>query len=399
MPVPHCLAFVVKWPFAARACTIAPSNCGMAGIFICYRREDASPYAGRLYDHLTARFGAQRVFMDIDTIRPGDDFVQVIGERVAGCEALIAVIGRRWLSSVDSHGRRRLDDPNDYVRIEIASALSRKVRVIPALVDGAQMPAAHELPPDLAALSRRNAIEITNTLFRQSVDQLIGVLEQALRPSPLSFHRIFKGKGAGQRGQARPAIHDQPKPVPATARGAGLQPAKPILTAAGAFVLIQILLFAAVIPYPGNLIVATILQCLALFAVMITPALGSGFDRGSAAKLSGCWLAAILFTAIAGSQAVSPTYTSYGNRLIAMGAIGVVLEAVAGAVFGSLARLVLPAIPWRSVWVLARTWGLARLVVWIASLLTPTLQAPALAWFLLEALLGGSVLWLVHQRR
>src|SRR5690348_2734818 len=128
----------------------------MPGIFICYRREDASPYAGRIYDHLSARFGAQRVFMDIDTIRPGDDFVQVISEKVAACDALIAVIGKRWLTSADSRGRRRLEDPNDYVRIEIASALSRNVRVIPALVDGAQMPPAGELPPDLAPLSRRN---------------------------------------------------------------------------------------------------------------------------------------------------------------------------------------------------------------------------------------------------
>jgi TIR domain-containing protein len=76
----------------------------MPGIFICYRRDDTSPYAGRLYDHLSARFGPDRVFMDIDTIRPGDDFVQVISDRVAACDVLIAVIGKRWLASSDPRG-------------------------------------------------------------------------------------------------------------------------------------------------------------------------------------------------------------------------------------------------------------------------------------------------------
>ncbi|HLH00022.1 MAG TPA: toll/interleukin-1 receptor domain-containing protein, partial [Bryobacteraceae bacterium] len=89
----------------------------MPSIFISYRREDTSPYAGRLYDHLSARFGADRVFMDLDTIRPGDDFVQVISDRVAACDVLIAVIRKRWLGTVDSQGRRRLDDPRDFVRV------------------------------------------------------------------------------------------------------------------------------------------------------------------------------------------------------------------------------------------------------------------------------------------
>ena len=89
-----------NWWF--RGTIISNRNTDMPGIFICYRRDDASPYAGRLYDHISARFGSQRVFMDIDTIRPGDDFVQVISGRVAACDALIAVIGKNWLSCVNS---------------------------------------------------------------------------------------------------------------------------------------------------------------------------------------------------------------------------------------------------------------------------------------------------------
>ena len=85
----------------------------MAGVFISYRREDSAAYAGRLYDHLSARFGAERVFMDIDTIRPGDDFVQVISDKVAACDVLIVVNGKRWLTTPDSRGRRRLEDRND----------------------------------------------------------------------------------------------------------------------------------------------------------------------------------------------------------------------------------------------------------------------------------------------
>src|SRR5260370_26838553 len=174
----------------------------MPGVFICSRREDASLHAGRLYDHVSARFGAERVFMDIDTIRPGDDFVQVISDRIAGCDALIAVIGKNWLSCRDSRGQRRLDNPHDYVRIEIASALQRNVRVIPALGDGATMPSANDLPENIAPLARRNAIEISNAMFRPSVERLIQTLDQTVRQNLLSFHRLFKVKppAGGARG-------------------------------------------------------------------------------------------------------------------------------------------------------------------------------------------------------
>src|SRR3954454_18329783 len=109
----------------------------MAGIFISYRREDSIAYAGRLYDRLQAHFGDEQVFMDIDTLRPGEDFVEAIQRTVASCDALVAVIGRSWLMAQDQKGQRRLDDPEDFVRLEIAAALERGIRVIPALVGNA----------------------------------------------------------------------------------------------------------------------------------------------------------------------------------------------------------------------------------------------------------------------
>ena len=99
----------------------------MPRIFISYRRDESTPYAGRLYDRLSASFGSDNVFMDIDTIKPGEDFAAIIYEYIQSCDALIALIGRQWLTSVDDEGRRRLDNPQDFVRLEIAAAIRRKL--------------------------------------------------------------------------------------------------------------------------------------------------------------------------------------------------------------------------------------------------------------------------------
>src|SRR5215469_13294202 len=109
-------------------------------IFISYRRDDASYPAGRLYDYLSAHFPQSQIFMDVDNLDPGVDFVEAIEASVGSCEVLIAVIGKRWLVASDDEGRRRLDSQDDFVRLEIATALRRKIRVIPVLVDGAVMP-------------------------------------------------------------------------------------------------------------------------------------------------------------------------------------------------------------------------------------------------------------------
>jgi len=155
----------------------------MNGIFISYRREDAAGHAGRLFDRLAARFGKDSVFMDVEGIEAGVDFVETIEGAVGRCAVLLAVIGRNWLNGKDAQGRRRLDDPQDFVRLETASALGRKVRVIPVLVEGARMPGADELPEDLRGLARRQALELRDSRWEADIQALIGVLERVLAPA------------------------------------------------------------------------------------------------------------------------------------------------------------------------------------------------------------------------
>jgi formylglycine-generating enzyme required for sulfatase activity len=152
----------------------------MSRIFISYRRDDSAGYAIALYKQLSEHFGAEQIFMDIDTIEPGLDFVEVIEQAVGSCDALVALIGKQWLTLTDEAGNRRLDDPYDFVRLEIATALERNVRVIPALVRDAPMPRAEDLPDALKALARRNALELSDQRFDHDVARLIEVLEKVL---------------------------------------------------------------------------------------------------------------------------------------------------------------------------------------------------------------------------
>jgi tetratricopeptide (TPR) repeat protein len=149
-------------------------------IFISYRREEASAWARLVKTGLFQHFPKSEIFMDVDTIEPGMDFVAAIEESVGSCEVLIAVIGKRWLDSSDGEGGRRIDNPEDSVRLEIATALKRNVRVIPVLVDGASMPRSSNLPDDLKLLARRNALEVSHNRFSADFDQLVAVLERVL---------------------------------------------------------------------------------------------------------------------------------------------------------------------------------------------------------------------------
>src|SRR5512147_473445 len=112
----------------------------MSGIFISYRRDDSAPSAGRLCDRLGTEFGAEQVFMDVDDIPPGADFSAHISAKIGGCDALLAVIGKQWLTARNAGGQLRLSDPDDLVAREIALALQRGIVVIPVLVEGATMP-------------------------------------------------------------------------------------------------------------------------------------------------------------------------------------------------------------------------------------------------------------------
>jgi hypothetical protein len=155
-------------------------NTGPGGIFISYRREDAAYPAGWLYDRLVDHFGRERVFKDIDSIAPGDDFVTVLTESVAACSVLLVLVGPQWLTVVDDEGRRRLDDPGDFVRLEVEAALVRDVLFVPVLVGGAKMPDADEHPPSLAPLTRRQALELSPSHFSFETRRLLRVLDETL---------------------------------------------------------------------------------------------------------------------------------------------------------------------------------------------------------------------------
>src|SRR5262245_52503619 len=173
----------------------------MPFVFLNYRRTDTAGHAGRLYDRLSERFGQERIFMDIDAIRPGDDFVARLEEVVASCDLMVALIGRDWLGT----GRRilkrgRLHEPNDFVRIELHAALERGVHVIPVLVEGAPMPTPSQLPSDIAALARRQAFELSDARWRSDCDRLLAVIER--RAGDLDAERASPGTDTGPQSGA-----------------------------------------------------------------------------------------------------------------------------------------------------------------------------------------------------
>jgi len=131
----------------------------MAKVFISYRRDDSAYAAQSIYHKLVGHYGAECVVFDVDSIPPGEDFVEYLHQQVSECDVLLAVIGDRWLER-GQDGKRRVDNPKDWVRIEIHAALKRKIPVIPVLVGKVAVPTADDLPRGIKALSRRNATEV-----------------------------------------------------------------------------------------------------------------------------------------------------------------------------------------------------------------------------------------------
>ncbi len=156
----------------------------MRSIFISYRRNDSEGEAGRLFDALVSQFGEGSVFMDVAAIEPGRDFRKVIDQSVATCSVLLAIVGQNWLDSKDSSGGRRLDDANDFVRIELASALLRDTPVVPVLVHGASMPREDQLPDDLKELAYRNAVVLSHARWKSDIDVLVQALRGYLPEKP-----------------------------------------------------------------------------------------------------------------------------------------------------------------------------------------------------------------------
>lgn len=153
-------------------------------IFISYRREDTRADAGRLCDRLESHFGDAQVFMDIDDIRPGQNFIEVLNRTLDGCEVMIVLIGQNWLDARDDHGARRLDNEDDFVRLEVQSALEHGLEIIPVLVNRTPMPGVESLPAALAPLAEHQALEISDSRFHQDVDRLVTVLEGFAKENP-----------------------------------------------------------------------------------------------------------------------------------------------------------------------------------------------------------------------
>jgi hypothetical protein len=151
-------------------------------IFINYRRGDEPGFTQALLSRLEEAFPAEGLFIDVDNIPPGEDFVRLLDTQVAQCDVLLAVIGNSWLDATDEHGGRRLDDPRDFVRIEIESALKQGKRVIPVLMHKARMPRREELPETLWPLAARNAVRLTHERFKADVEGLVKALQEVGKP-------------------------------------------------------------------------------------------------------------------------------------------------------------------------------------------------------------------------
>ena len=202
----------------------------MAGrIFISYRRADTANQAGWLADRLAGHFGRSQVVRDVDSIQLGNDFADVIAAAVTSCDVLLALIGHQWLAAAPGG--------DDYVRVEIESALTRGVQVIPVLVDGARMPTAAELPPSLALLAQRPPLSLGAANPEADVSRMIQVLDQSIA------ERQTTQAGLGQNqptvtGMApswgRPAVHATPSQPQPPANPSPAIPGRPIPGRCGA---------------------------------------------------------------------------------------------------------------------------------------------------------------------
>ena len=179
----------------------------MGAVFVSYRRGDTEGQARALFNELADLIGRDSVFMDVDSIALGRDFRQILQERLGSCDLMLALIGPDWLDIKDASGKRRLENPADFVRQEIAAALRRNIPVTPVLVQGAQMPAPEQLPDDLKDLAYRNAFELSHTRWESDVAEMIKRLglrkadAQESRPTVAATGRadspVVTGTGGG----------------------------------------------------------------------------------------------------------------------------------------------------------------------------------------------------------
>jgi hypothetical protein len=214
----------------------------MARIFLSYRRDDSAGHAGRIFDHLSNRFD---VFIDVEAIEAGENFVRAIEASMSECDTVVLVIGRRWAGS-DAAGKRRLDDPADYLRQEIEAAFRFGIDVVPVLVGGAQFPPG-DLPESIAGLAQLNALSIDDKTFAVGIEQLVDVLEKTTA-----------------RGSARRRAEN-------VARRRRRERRAPVDKSAALRTLQRLLLFYA--PAHRAMWIVHVLFYIALFFAVITPAL------------------------------------------------------------------------------------------------------------------------------
>jgi len=182
-------------------------------IFVSYRRKESLAPARAVYERLRSEFGSERVFIDLEGLDYGVDFVEVLEQQLAHCTVMLALIGPHWLG-VDSDGSRRIDDENDFVRIELRTALERKIRVVPVLVEGAAMPASRDLPDELKALVRRQALELDFRRFDSDVGRLIGTLRKILEAPELDATPAvpaYRVATDSRNAAGRPAVSPTPE--------------------------------------------------------------------------------------------------------------------------------------------------------------------------------------------
>jgi hypothetical protein len=204
-----------------------PAGPAQGRIFMSYRREDTAYPAGWLFDRLTGHFDRGQIFKDIDSIELGDDFVQMITSAVTSCDVLLALIGNEWLTIRDQNGRRRLDNPEDFVRLEIEVALTRNVRVIPILVEGAQMPHSGDLPASIANLVRRQALELSPSRFDSDTQRLLRVLDRTIAEAQEQARRSAAIPAPPRQWHTPPAAMPSHPQAPVPSRPPAAMPSHP----------------------------------------------------------------------------------------------------------------------------------------------------------------------------
>jgi TIR domain len=188
-------------------------------VFLSYRREETRHVAGRFADQLEHRIGPENVFLDIDGMQPGADVRETIVEQVRSCRLVVALIGPKWVSLCDSRGRRRLHGPGDFVNLEILTALECGIRIIPVLVDGADMPRAEELPGPIQELALRSALRLDHESFKSDSKKLLSAIEQgsaAAAVEAAAARAAAKEAAAAEEAAAEAAAHelDSVQPTP-----------------------------------------------------------------------------------------------------------------------------------------------------------------------------------------